>query len=286
MRIELISTTDMRGGRADELERMLKSVARAQAALPEERITLHLLLQNCDEEARQRMDVETETLPFACIIESVERQIPLTVARNIMLRRLLSEAPPDDRTLVAYPDDDCWYPTGFLEMVVEKFKQDTELDFWFCCYGSMPKEVAETAIETVVAPRFSQVVRNASSNTMFFRGGLASRIGLFDEKLGVGTPNGSAEDLDYALRGYFAARRSAFINSILVGHRDKLQQFRTRYYHGSLLVLARYARVGAGGEWRRKLAVGLYLLFRQELSVKNYVRAIRSSMSEFGSFHA
>ena len=175
--------------------------------------------------------------------------------------------------MVAFPDDDCWYPAGFLRQVVELFGRQTELDFWICRYGSQPVVESFAHVRPALA-RTREVVRNASSNTMFLRGRVVGSIGGFDERLGVGTPMGGSEDLDYALRASQASRQTAYLDSVLVGHRDKSPEIRARYYRSSLTVLARHARHGARSEFLRKIAVGAYLVLRNELAAKDYLGAL------------
>jgi GT2 family glycosyltransferase len=98
--------------------------------------------------------------------------------------------------------------------------------------------------------------------------------------LGVGTPVGGSEDVDYALRARRVAHKRAYRDAALVGHRDKSRSIRAHYYTGGLLVLARHARHGAGGECLRKIAVGAYLTMRRELGVRDFAKALRSAFFE------
>jgi hypothetical protein len=177
---------------------------------------------------------------------------------------------------VAFPDDDCWYPPGFLGQVAGLFERHAELDFWFCRYASNPSPASLAA-----DPRdatLADMVRNASSNTMFMRGRLVKAIGEFDEGLGVGTPLGGAEDLDYVLRARRKARRAAYCDAALVGHRDKSRELLARYYASSLLVLARYA--DAAPEFYRKIAVGFYYALRRRMTLADLGRALRLGFAE------
>lgn len=65
---------------------------------------------------------------------------------------------------------------------------------------------------------------------MFLRASLAAQLGHFDETLGLGTPAGSGEDTDYAMRAWHMARRTLYYDAPLIGHRDKDMAGRTRYY--------------------------------------------------------
>jgi hypothetical protein len=160
------------------------------------------------------------------------------------------------------------------------FARDRTLDFWFCRYGSQPVEVRFAGTEQAIA-RTGVVVRNASSNTIFLRGRTVTAIGEFDEALGVGTPLGGSEDLDYALRACRAARKVAHCDATLVGHRDKSPKIRSLYYTSALVVLARHARRGAATQLLRKIAVGVYLTLWRRLEVVNFIGALNRARAEF-----
>jgi hypothetical protein len=273
--IFLISTTDMKGGRREVCDRMLQSLAESQGTLGEQRISLHMLLQNCDS---LELAAFTAAAPAFVRPVAVAGRVPLSIARNMQLRSLISERSIGPDALVAFPDDDCWYPGGFLRQVAALFERDSALDFWFCRYASRPS--ADSSVSAAGGARMGEIARNASSNTIFLRGRVVNAIGEFDEALGVGTPLGGAEDLDYALRAHRVARKTAYYDAALVGHRDKSPSVRARYYASGLVVLARHAGNGAGRECLRKLAVGVYLTLRRELPVRDFVKAMRQA---FGS---
>jgi hypothetical protein len=99
---------------------------------------------------------------------------------------------------------------------------------------------------------------------------------MFDETLGVGTPNGGGEDTEFALRVYLSSRQSLYLPAPVIGHRDKTPQLRPKYYCGGLIALARHARgePRVGLELARKLAVGLWLVATRQLTVASFVRAV------------
>jgi hypothetical protein len=275
LNIFLISTSDMRGGRGEVRGRMLQSIVESQRALREQRISLCLLLQNCDSE---ELAAFAGAAPEFVRPVAVAGRVPLSMARNRLLRGLIADGSIGPDALVAFPDDDCWYPDGFLSQVAALFARDAALDFWFCRYASQPIRESFAAAEPAGA-RTGEIVRNASSNTIFLRGRVVTAIGEFDEALGIGTPMGGSEDVDYALRARRAARKTAYRDAALVGHRDKSSSVRARYYASSLLVLARYARHGAASEFLRKIAVGAYLMLRHELGVRDFAKALRQAFS-------
>ena len=94
--------------------------------------------------------------------------------------------------------------------------------------------------------------------------------------------NGGGEDTDYALRGFLLARRAAFIDAPLVGHRESDPASVARYFKGSAIVLGRYALRSPGlfFEFARKLAVGAYLALRFSLSIREYFASAVGSFAE------
>jgi hypothetical protein len=270
MNVVLISTTDVKNARDAVWQRMLASMVESKRTLGESRVRLCVVLQNC---SAAEFPAYAAKMPDWVLPLAIASRVSLSRARNLALERLLDDGEIEPDTVVAFPDDDCWYPAGFLRQVVELFERETELDFWICRYGSQPVMESFAHGRPALA-RTREVVRNASSNTMFLRGRVVSSIGEFDEGLGVGTPMGGSEDLDYALRASRASRQTAYLHTVLVGHRDKSPEIRARYYLSSLTVLARHAKYGATGEFLRKIAVGAYLVLRNELAARDYFGAL------------
>ena len=267
----------MHGDRGEVRARMLNSLVGSQRSLGQQRISLFLLLQNCDS---RELASFTATAPDFVRPVAVAGRVPLSIARNMLLRRLIIERSIGLDTLVAFPDDDCWYPAGFLSQVVALFARDSTLDFWFCRYASQPTQDS-TGVAEPAGAHIGEIARNASSNTIFLRGRVVTAIGEFDETLGIGTPLGGAEDLDYALRAHCVAHKTTYRDAALVGHRDKSPSVRARYYASSLVVLARHIGNGAGSECLRKVAVGAYLVVRRELGLRDFAKALRQALSAY-----
>lgn len=176
----------MSGGRVDVRDRMLKSLVESHGALGENRMVLAMLLQNC---RADEVSALAPRLPSFVRHLSISGRVPLSTARNTLLRQLTADGTLGPDALVAFPDDDCWYPPGFLSHVTALFERDDRLDFWFCRYASRPVQASPAGVPPARAS-MGQIVRNASSNTMFLRGRVVTAIGEFDEALGVGTPMG------------------------------------------------------------------------------------------------
>lgn len=276
MNVVLISTSDVSQGRSDSLNRLLHAVERVATRRPDFSIVLLLLLQKCPDELFRSVSE-----PFPSFVESTAtgRQISLSAARNTLLIRASSIGLIDDATVVGFPDDDCWYPEDTLEYIVDAFGHNPQLDLWFCRYASRPHTPAESGVAPAVA-RARDVIRQASSNTMFLSGAVLKSSGSFDEALGVGTFNGGGEDTEFALRAYLRGRQSVYFPSEIIGHRDNTPHLRRKYYRGALIAIARHAKrePWVGVELVRKLLVGIWLVVSGQLSLASYTEAVRAAV--------
>ncbi len=275
MRLVLFTTSDLLAGREADFIRMVRSVE--LGASPDLPVTLFALLQRCDAAGKARYQ---ELLPAGSVVVAEQGRLSLSDARNRLLEIAKGHMALAD-CVVGFPDDDCWYPPNFVRQLVRSFSDDARLDMLVCRVSLEP--VALTASALPLAPaKACDVVRRSSSNSMFFRGGLAAALGAFDRTLGLGTANGSGEDTDYALRAFLAARRAAFVDIPLVGHRESDLASVTRYFRGSIMVLGRHALRSPGlfFEFTRKLGVGAYLALRFGLPVREYAESIVNSFAE------
>ena len=154
-------------------------------------------------------------LPIRCI----RSERGLSRARNHAL-------PLASGTIVAFPDDDCLYPEGLLEWVVNWFESSQRYDI--LAVG------ANDASGAVSANRWPQssceihpisAFRTTSSSSLFVRTDIAMTE-EFDVQLGLGsgTPHGSGEEIDYVLRLIRAGARGRFDRTRHIVHprRDML----------------------------------------------------------------
>jgi glycosyltransferase involved in cell wall biosynthesis len=138
----------------------------------------------------------------------------LSRARNIGLAQITGD-------IVAFPDDDSWYPPALLSSVVERFRSypslgglagrpvDAEGNSSFPRWDLRPGSI----------DRFN-AWRRCNSNALFLSRAAVDRVGGFDESLGVGsgTPWGAAEDIDYPLRVLAAGFPLHYEPTLLVHH--------------------------------------------------------------------
>lgn len=271
----LFTTSDSAGGRHDELERMVRSVehAIARSGL---RIVQYLLLQ------RHASDQPLPALPDYIRVTTIPDRVSLSKARNLLFDLAHKDGLFERSVMVAFPDDDAWYPEGTLEAMLDLFAGDASLDLAICKYSSSPSVLSALPLELRAARPASTraFVANASSNTLFMRASRAVQTGYFDESLGVGAPINGGEDLDYALRAYVASgERAVWFDAPLVGHRDPHRWLIGHYYAGSLYALARSAGSSRAVALQavRKVLVGLYLLLRRELAWPAFSQALRQA---------
>ena len=124
--------------------------------------------------------------------------------------------------IVAFPDDDCWYPHDLLRRVVDKFNCNPDWDVISGREASSDCILSRQRYD--VSPgRVVQrnVWRRHISFAMFFRRDSVGDL-TYDETLGVGagTKWGSGEETDFLLR---AMQRGCFVQyepSLAVYHRD------------------------------------------------------------------
>lgn len=268
----LFTTSDGKSSRPEVLVRMLDSVSAFLKGNPDIKLKHFLLMQRTTDEERERLSSQ---LPDFVELYSVPNMIPLSNARNLLLSKEIGQQYLAQTDIVAFPDDDCWYPSGILERIASRFSSNPKLDFWFCRYGSNPAVDIEAAAEQ--QPSVQTVIARASSNTIFFRGKLVGEIGGFSEELGVGTKINGGEDTDYALRAYASARDVLFLDAKAVGHRDFDPALRARYFPGSLVAIWRNTRGRPAVIWAavRKLVVGLSLVLLGKMSPKQMIEAVK-----------
>ncbi len=135
-------------------------------------------------------------------------------ARNQGLREITGD-------IVAFPDDDCWYPDGLLGTVARHFRDNPD------CDGLCGKTVDETGADSANRWNSEPVVLNrrniwnsSIAAATFFRRAVVDRVGEFDESLGVGsgTKWGSGEETDYIVRALDLRFRFEYDPALLVHH--------------------------------------------------------------------
>jgi glycosyltransferase involved in cell wall biosynthesis len=167
--------------------------------------------QNVDERLEEVLG-EHPTLS----LERVRAPRGLSRSRNAALSKISAD-------LVAFPDDDCRYPSDLLERVARRFAADAGLggltgrsvDTQGQSSGTWPLDAAEVTRENIW--------RRAISYTVFLRASAVRAIGSFDEQLGLGsgTSWSSGEETEYLVRAVDAGVRVQYDPELTVEHADR-----------------------------------------------------------------
>jgi glycosyltransferase involved in cell wall biosynthesis len=137
----------------------------------------------------------------------------LSRARNAALALLTAD-------VVAFPDDDCIYPSDLLERVARRFTADTGLDGLTGRPESADGRVTGRWPSRAQRIRPDSVFRTAISHTIFLRRSVIDEVGSFDEQLGLGsgTQWSSGEEIDYLVRALRVGARIEYDPSLVVIH--------------------------------------------------------------------
>jgi glycosyltransferase involved in cell wall biosynthesis len=174
-------------GRESEVARMLASVSTQTSADFE----IILIDQNKDE--RLVRLVEAARIDGISIQHERMEVTNLSAARNRGIDIARYE-------VVGFPDDDCWYEPDVIAQVKREFEASTDVDGVVGCWIERG-DVGCGAGRQLSLEGWRQFRDGyASSITLFFRRRLFDRIGGFDERLGVGSWFGAAEETDFILR--------------------------------------------------------------------------------------
>ncbi|MBL8659733.1 MAG: glycosyltransferase family 2 protein [Rhodospirillales bacterium] len=194
-------------GRTHEVERLLCSLDRQEGATFE----LIVVDQNTDDRLVPYLESRKNRYP----IQHLRRdRCGASGARNIGLRYVSGD-------IVAFPDDDCWYPDGLLETVNRVIAQNPCWDGVTCMSRDAKGAVSNGRFaEDEGFVNFLAAWAQAIEYTMFFRRAVVDAVGPFDDELGVGgcTPFGSGEGTDYLLRVIGTGFRIYYRPALFVHH--------------------------------------------------------------------
>jgi len=135
--------------------------------------------------------------------------------------------------IVAFPDDDCWYPLDLLKEVAEWFSLHPAFDI--LTVGAKDERGAPSGnrwIRDVCEISAMNAFRTTFCSSMFIRRTETFRRFRFDEAIGpgAGTRYGCGEETDYILQRLGHGERGYFSRALSVGHpvRDMLSGQVTR----------------------------------------------------------
>jgi len=190
-------------GRTNELDRLLASLTAQHYP------GLRVLLVDQNEDERLAGIVAGSSLD----VVHLHSPRGLSRARNAAIPHLTAD-------IVAFPDDDCVYPDGTLDRVAERFAAHALLDG---LTGRAEDLAGRSAASWKVdAARLSDdnLWNRAISFTIFLRRTIVERVGPFDERLGLGSPEpwSSGEEIDYLVRAIRAGAVIDYDPSLVIRH--------------------------------------------------------------------
>ncbi len=168
------------------------------------------------------------------VVRHLRSELGLSRARNVGLRAAAGQ-------VVAFPDDDCWYPGRLLADIVRWLDAHAEFD------GLITG--IRNANDEVMAPKFpphpgacnrKSIVGCAVSFNVFLRDRMVKTVGAFNENLGLGSssPYQSGEDVDYMIRCVDGGSRVCYQPLFTVYHPEfnSKERLRAKTYSYALSV--------------------------------------------------
>ena len=244
MKISLILATK---DRVEEIERFLRSLIQQRYS------SLELIVVDQNDDGRLEAIFKEWNLPFPVI--HLRSEIGLSRARNVGV-------PCATGDVIAFPDDDCWYPDGLLTRVVSELQNQPLVDGLTGrsedgrrrpSGGSFSRRKGRVDI--------NNVWKKGISYTTFLRSSVCAEVGRFDEELGVGASTGfcSGEETDYLIRTTRLGFNIQYLPDLVVFHPNPILYDRNhrdkafRYGMGMGRVLAKH---------RYKVSYNLYKILR------------------------
>ncbi|MFV0281971.1 MAG: glycosyltransferase family 2 protein [Rhodoblastus sp.] len=138
----------------------------------------------------------------------------LSLARNVGLAQCRGK-------ILAFPDDDCWYPETLVQDIVALFDAHPQTAvFTGRTIDAGGLDSLGLFLDADAAIAKSNLWLIGNSNSLFIRTALAQAIDGFDETLGVGTagPFKSGEETDFLLRALATGARGFYRRDLLVHH--------------------------------------------------------------------
>jgi GT2 family glycosyltransferase len=199
-------------GRSEELERLLDSIE----AQDYPRLRVVVVDQNHDER------IEPILRDRALSIAHVRSEPGLSRARNIGLGLVEAD-------VVAFPDDDCVYPSGLLARVAERLQLSPELAGITGRAEDASGRSSSSWKRDAATLTDDNLWNRAISFTIFLRRNIVERVGSFDEELGLGSGThwSSGEETDYVIRAVRAGGAIQYDPSLVVLHDVRFDDART-----------------------------------------------------------
>jgi glycosyltransferase involved in cell wall biosynthesis len=200
---------------------------------------LDRLLFSLDEQSYQNFEVvvvdqnpDARLVPIlhrhpGLAIRHLRSERGLSLSRNIGLGSIHGD-------IVAFPDDDCWYPKTLLAEVAAWFDSHEDPGFLITAVRDADGQPSSSRLPTTRRPcTRSNVWSCAMSTGLFMRRSLTNAVGAFDENMGVGAPTAyqSGEEIDYVDR----LRRTTYSYALSTGRLQRIHRFAPQWLAWHLL---------------------------------------------------
>lgn len=145
----------------------------------------------------------------------------LSRARNVGLKYVSGN-------VIAFPDDDCWYPPDLLEYVNDIFHKYPNIDGLTGC--SKDEHGRDSAgrydFKSGIVKKYNVWIRGRSI-TIFLKSKVVRQVGNFDELLGIGSETvwGAGEETDYLLRILKLNYKIYYDPNLIIYHPNQSQIF-------------------------------------------------------------
>jgi GT2 family glycosyltransferase len=197
--------------------------------------------------------LKESSLPFPVV--HLQSEVGLSRARNVGVAFATGD-------IIAFPDDDCWYPAGLLTRVVSELQSQVSVDGLTGRSEDGRGRPSGGSFSRRKGPvDINNVWKTGISYTIFLRSSVCTAVGLFDEELGAGahTRFGSGEESDCLIRTVKLGFNIQYLPDLVVYHANSILYDRNdcqkafRYGTGMGRVLSKH---------RYKLSYNLYKVLR------------------------
>jgi len=197
--------------RAAELERLLTSL-QGQTLRDFEVLIV-------DQNADDRVAAVVERCGGGLSVVHLRCQRGTSRARNLGIRRATG-------TVLAFPDDDCWYPPDVLQEVWAELSAHPQWDGLAIRARNDRGKLTGNNLDHVRG-RVTHLnsLRRGNANCLFLRRQVLTRVEGFDETLGPAARWPASEDIDLLYRVAHAGFHIRFLSDLYVGHDEMIRGF-------------------------------------------------------------
>jgi len=212
-----------------------------------------------------------------CDIIHIRTDVPgVSRARNMGIQYIQGD-------IVAFPDDDCWYPSRLLERVSQTMESNTR---WHGISGRLiddkgrPGQGGFDYRKGCITKH--NIWRRVNTNTIFLRKAVVEAVGGFDESLGPAAGNhwGASEDVDFVLGALKKSFSLFYLPELEIGHPDPLAQ-----YNDAAIVRAFTYGCGMGRVLEKHSYPGWYVIYYLIRPLGGYMLAIAQADLKRAKYH-